>query len=199
MSHKYAIKRKGKTLGIKDDEQLTGLVKRGKIKPEDRVYVLDSKQWVNAEDIPAAQGYFQDIQDVSTSTISLPVMNLSIESSSYDSMQAPPESDSDTEIGNPAESQATQSGIHRLEGTEERNFRRTMIVTAVKDQKAVKKVQTSNQRYYKFGAALLVFIVLTLTGIFILREHANQLTSEQFSQVQTVDIENEQDIVIKDN
>ncbi len=197
MSHKYAIKRKGKTLGIKDDEQLTGLVKRGKIKPEDRVYVLEEKQWVSAEDIPATQGLFQDLQDVSTSTISLPVMNLSIDSGSYDDMQAPPESESDSNLD--LGPKATQSGIHRIEQTEERNFRRTMIVTAVKDQKAVKKVQTTNQRYYKFGAALLVVVVLALTGIFILREHANQLTNEQFSQVQTVDIENEQDIMIKDN
>lgn len=50
-SHKYAIKAKGKTLGIRDNDQLCNLLRDGKISCRDKVFVLDEKCWSTIADI----------------------------------------------------------------------------------------------------------------------------------------------------
>jgi hypothetical protein len=50
--HKYAFKFRGKTLGIRDVDQLVRLIEAGKLTPSDKVFLLSSKRWEVISSLP---------------------------------------------------------------------------------------------------------------------------------------------------
>ncbi len=183
MSHKYAIKRQEKTLGIHDDEQLIGLIRRGKIKPPDRVFVLETRQWVSAGEISAVKGFFPENKEISTSTFNLPVVDIPNGGDVVES-QAVDASTSVTMDDEPIHSGVLGSGIHKIENVVDRSSRRTMVISAVKNQKAASKQVKSKPRFLAFLTTLAVFVILSVMGILYLRQQSNVDYIEQLSQVE---------------
>lgn len=50
--HKYAFKFQGKTLGIRDVDQLLRMIESGKLTPQDNVFLISGKRWERICDLP---------------------------------------------------------------------------------------------------------------------------------------------------
>ncbi len=50
--HQFAIRVNGRTLGVKDVQQLARLITKGSLGPNDKVFSLSDKRWLSATDIP---------------------------------------------------------------------------------------------------------------------------------------------------
>lgn len=55
--HIFAIRYNGKTLGVRDAQQLVRLVDTDQLKAADKVFVIAEKRWINLTEVPEVMSY----------------------------------------------------------------------------------------------------------------------------------------------